>query len=221
LYDCGLAAYSVGKVNEARELMERTLKAAPVPEISADAQSFLRMTALDGNPNEAVTHEMQRLLKADTNYVPALAVRAAIEEQRGEGKAAIATYTAILKVYPHFAPAQKRLAALYLDDPTALDTAYEFAVKARQALPDDPELARTLGEISYQRKDYSRALQLLRESARATPLDAKGSYYLGAVQLQLKQKPQATEALERALSAGLQEPFASDARRLLAEAKTK
>ena len=40
-------------------------------------------------------------------------------------------------------------------------------------------------------------------------------------QLQLKQKPQATEALERALAAGLQEPFASDARRLLAEAKTQ
>jgi tetratricopeptide (TPR) repeat protein len=221
LYDCGLAAYSLGKVSEARELMERTLKAAPAPEISGDAQSFLRMTALDRNPKEAVTHEIQKLLKADPNYVPALAVRAAIEEQRGEARTAIATYTAILKIYPHFAPAQKRLAALYLDDPTALDTAYEFAVKARQALPDDPELARILGEISYQRKDYSRALQLLRESARATPLDAKGSYYLGASQLQLNQKPQATEALERALSAGLQEPFASDAKRLLAEAKTQ
>ena len=181
LHDCGLAAYSLGKVSEARELMERTLKVAPAPEISGDAQSFLRMTALDRNPNEAVTHEIQKLLKADPNYVPALAVRAAIEEQRGEAKTAIATYTAILKVYPNFAPAQKRLADLYLDDPAALDTAYEFAVKARKALPDDPELARTLGEISYQRKDYSRALQLLRESARATPLDAKGSYYLGAV----------------------------------------
>jgi tetratricopeptide (TPR) repeat protein len=221
LHDCALAAYSLGKVSEARELMERTLKVAPAPEISGDVQSFLRMTALDENPKEAVNLEIQKLLKADPNYVPALAVRAAIEEQRGDARAAIATYTAILKVYPHFAPAQKRLAALYLDDPTALDTAYQLALKARQALPDDPELARTLGEISYQRKDYSRALQLLQESARATPLDAKGSYYLGASQLQLNQKPQATEALERALAAGLQEPFASDARRLLAEAKTQ
>jgi tetratricopeptide (TPR) repeat protein len=223
LHDCGWAAYSLGKVSEARELMERTLKVAPAPEISGDAQSFLRMTALDGNPKEAVTlePETQKLLKADPNYVPALAVRAAIEEQRGEARTAIATYTAILKVYPDFAPAQKRLADLYLDDPTALDTAYEFAAKARIALPDDPELARTLGEISYQRKDYSRALQLLQESARAIPLDAKGSYYLGASQLQLNQKPLATEALERALATGLQEPFASDARRLLAEAKTQ
>lgn len=223
LYDCGLAAYSLGKVSEARQLMERTLKVTPASEISADAQSFLRMTALDKNPKEAVTlePEIQKLLKTDPNYVPALAVRAAIEEQRGEARTAIATYTAILKVYPNFAPAQKRLADLYLDDPTALDTAYGFAVKAREALPDDPELARTLGEICYQRKDYSRALQLLRESARVIPLDAKGSYYLGASQWQLNQKPQATETLERALAAGLQEPFASDAKRLLAEAKTQ
>ena len=98
------AAYSLGKVSEARELMERTLKVAPAPEISGDAQSFLRMTALDRNPKEAVTlePEIQKLLKADPNYVPALAVRAAIEEQRGEARTAIATYTAILKRLSQF-----------------------------------------------------------------------------------------------------------------------
>ena len=216
------AAYSLGKVGEARELMERTLKAAPSPEIFADANSFLRMTALDKNSKEAVAlePEVQKLLNSNSNYVPALTVRAAIEKQRGETKAAIATYNAILKLYPDFTPAQKYLADLYLDDPTALNTAYDLAVKARKALPDDPELARTLGEIFYQRKDFSRALQLLQESGRKNPLDATGLYYLGMSQLQLKQKPQATDALERALATGLREPFASDAWRSLAELKT-
>jgi tetratricopeptide (TPR) repeat protein len=223
LHDCAWAAYSLGKVSEARGLMERTLKVAPAPEISGDAQSFLRMTALDRNPKEAVTlePEVQKLLKADPNYVPALTVRAAIEEQRGEAKMAIATYDAILQRFPDFAPAQKHLAALYLEKPATLDKAYDLAVKARKAQPDDPELARTLGEISYQRKDYSRALQLLQESGRKNPLDAAGLYYLGVSHLELKQKPQATQDLERALAAGLQEPFASDAKRLLAEAKTQ
>jgi uncharacterized protein HemY len=110
---------------------------------------------------------------------------------------------------------------LYLEDPSALDKAYEFAVKARKTLPSDSELTRTLGEISYQRKEYPRAVQLLQESARTAPLDAKGLYYLGASQLQTKQKPQAKDALERALAAGLQEPLASDAKRLLGEFKTK
>jgi uncharacterized protein HemY len=108
---------------------------------------------------------------------------------------------------------------LYLKDRSALDKAYEFALKARRTLSDDPELARTLGEISYKRKEYSRALQLLQESARRTPLDANGLYYLGMSHLEAKQKPQAREALERALAAGLQEPLASEAKRSLAESK--
>jgi len=37
----------------------------------------------------------------------------------------------------------------------------------------------------------------------------------------LKQEPQAKEALERALATGLQEPLASEAKRLLAESKAK
>jgi len=44
---------------------------------------------------------------------------------------------------------------------------------------------------------------------------------LGMSHLQLKQKPQAKEALERALAAGLQEPLASEAKRGLAESKAK
>ena len=223
LHGYAWAAYSLGKVSQARELMERALKAAPAPDISEDAKSFLRMTAVDEKPKDAAAlePEVQKFLKANPNYVPALTVRAGIEEQRGEPKAAIATYSAILQRFPDFAPAQKQLAALYLENPGGLDEAYDLALKARKALPDDPALARTLGEISFQKKDYGRALQLLQESGRKNPLDAKGLYYLGMSHLQLKQKPQAKEALEGALAAGLQEPLASEAKRGLAESKAK
>jgi tetratricopeptide (TPR) repeat protein len=221
LHNYAWAAYSMGKVSEARELMQRVLQAAPTSSISEDAKSFLSMTAVDQNSKDAAAleSEAQKLLNADPTYAPALTVRAGIEERRGEAKRAIATYSEILEHFPDFSPAQKQLAALYLKDPNALDKAYEFATKARRTLPDDPELARTLGEISYQRKEYSRALQLLQESARKTPLDANGLYYLGMSHLEAKQKPQAREALERALAAGLQEPLASEAKRLLAESK--
>jgi tetratricopeptide (TPR) repeat protein len=221
LHNYAWAAYSLGKVSQARELMQRGLQLAPASSISEDSKSFLSMTAVDKNPKDpaALEQEIQKLLKADPNYAPALTVRAAIEERRGEIKRAIDTYNEILQRFPDFAPAQKHLAALYLKDPSALDRAYEFAVKARRTLSDDPELARTLGEISYQRKEYSRALELLQESARTTPLDAKGLYYLGMSHLEAKQGPQAREALERALAAGLQEPLASEAKRLLAESK--
>jgi uncharacterized protein HemY len=150
-----------------------------------------------------------------------LAVRAGNEEQRGDSKKAIDTYSEILQRFPDFAPAQKHLAALYLEGPATLDKAYDFAVKARKVLPDDPELARTLGQISFQKKEYGRALQLLQESGSKNPLDAAGLYYMGVSHLELKHQFQGKLNLEKALAAGLQEPFASEAKRLLAEAKTK
>ena len=221
LHDDAWAAYSLGKVTDARRLMQSAIQAAPASPISEDAKSFLRFTGLEQDPKEAAAAEtdVRKALTADPNYVPALTVRAAIERQRGEAGTAIATYNTVLHRFPDFAPAQKNLAALYLDDPSALDRAYEFAVKASQTLPDDPELAKTLGEISYKRKEYARALQLLQKSARTSPLDAKGLYYLGMSHLEAKQKPQARDALQRALAAGLQEPLASEAKRSLADAK--
>lgn len=221
LHNYAWAAYSLGKVSEARGLMQRVLQAAPASSISEDAKSFLRMTGVNQNPKDAAAleSEVQKLLNANPNYAPALTVRAGVEERLGEVQRAIGTYSKILEQFPDFAPAQKHLAALYLKDPSALDKAYEFAIKARRTLSGDPELARTLGEISYQRKEYNRALQLLQESARTTPLDANGLYYLGMSYLEAKQNPQAREALERALATGLQEPLASEAKRLLAESK--
>ena len=215
LHDYAWAAYIQGKGSEAREVMQRAVQAAPPASISEDAKLFLSMTALTVNSKDAAAaeSEVQKALKADPGYVPALMVRAGIEKQRGESKAAISTYGEILQRFPDFAPAQKQLAAVYLEDPNGAGKAYELAMKARKTLADDPELALTLGEISYQRKEYPRALQLLQESARTNALDAKGLYYLGMSYAQAKQKPKAQEILEQALAAGLQEPFVSEAKK--------
>ena len=51
--------------------------------------------------------------------------------------------------------------------------AYDLVTKARKTLPEDPELAAFLGHLSYQRKEYARAVQLLQESSRKKPLTAR------------------------------------------------
>ena len=99
--------------------------------------------------------------------------QAAILLQRGESEAAAAIYSEVLRRFPDFAPAQKRLASLYAADPEKRDQAYDLVMKARKALPDDPELAQILAELSYQRKEFAYAAQLLRESSEKRPLDAK------------------------------------------------
>jgi uncharacterized protein HemY len=88
-------------------------------------------------------------------------------------------------------------------------------------LPEDPEVARTLGELCYERKDYAYALQLLQESAKRTSLDARGLYCLGMCYLAAQEEPESRDALTRSLTAGLQEPFASEARRVLRDLEKK
>ena len=81
-----------------------------------------------------------------------------------------------------------------------------MATKARKVLIEDPELAEILGEISYRKKEYVRAIQLSQESARRRPLDARALFYLGMSQLATKQESEGRETLKRALAAALDEP---------------
>ena len=177
------------------------------------------MTALsaDGNgvaPSEA---EINSALTADPNYVPALTARAALQAKRGDSAEAETTYRQVLHRFPDFAPAQRDLAAILVNDPTKRDAAYDLATKARRTISGDPLISIVLGRVSYERKDFSRAIQLFQESAREKPLDAKSLYYLGMAHAQAKHKAEAKEALNRALQAGLGDAEASEAKRALAD----
>lgn len=146
---------------------------------------------------------------------------AALRAQRGEVKEAIALYEEFLRKFPDFAPAQGRIAALYLEDPASLSKALDLAVKARRNLPDDLEVARTLALVRYQRKEFPAAIKLWEECAQKEPLDAKSLYFLGKSHLQSKQELKGRDFIEKALEAGLPEAMAKEARVTLAELKRK
>src|SRR5438105_4217429 len=83
LHDLAWAAYSLGKVAEARQTMQSALSSAPSSPQSADAKTFLVMTGLttsedDANASQA---EINSALAADPNYVPAVVARAAVQIQ--------------------------------------------------------------------------------------------------------------------------------------------
>ena len=143
--------------------------------------------------------------------------QAALDVQRGQTKPAADIYANILRQFPDFAPAQKHLAAAYAQDASTIPAAYDLATKARQTLTDDPELAELLGRLSYEKKEYPRAIQLLQESSRKQPLDADSLFYLGMSQLQTRQKAEAQGILNQALGAGLHDPMAAEAKRALAD----
>jgi tetratricopeptide (TPR) repeat protein len=219
LHDLAWTAYSLGKVNEARDAMQKVLTNNPDSSQAADAKKFLTLTALGENPKELMAAEIdvQKELKSNSEYVPALMAQAALLAQRGQIKPATEMYNDILGRLPDFAPAQKRLAALYAQDPSTVAPAYDLATKARKTLPDDPELSELLGQLSYDKKEYPRAIQLFQASARKRPLNANSLGYLGMSELQASQKVEARGVLNQALVAGLQEPLATEAKRALAD----
>jgi tetratricopeptide (TPR) repeat protein len=223
LHDLALATYALGKAPDSRQTMQRSLDAAPSGASSEDAKRFLAMTALDRLSADIAVDEpeVQEILKAQPDYVPALMAQAAILLQRGDAKTASGIYWQVLSQYPDFAPAQKRLAAIYANSPNDLAKAYDLAMKARKTLSDDPELARTLAELNFKRKEFAYAIQLFEQSAANKPLAPKDLYYLGTAQLQTKQDAKGRETLERALAAGLQDPLAQQARQRLAESQPK
>jgi Tfp pilus assembly protein PilF len=186
-----------------------------------EAKRFLEMLALSANPSEAATamSKIEQILKSDPANLPALMVTAVVAEQKPDVAAAKQTYEKILARYPDFSPAQKRLAILYASNPGDSQKALDAATKARQAFPDDAELAKAFGIIVYRQGDYARAASLLQESAGKRASDSELMYYLGMAQFQLNKRTESKQSLQRALELGLKDELASEARKNLAKIK--
>ncbi|MFL6514690.1 MAG: tetratricopeptide repeat protein, partial [Chthoniobacterales bacterium] len=212
----GWAAFRMGKIPEATEQMKRVTELAPRTPLADDATTWLMMIRLGNDPQSPQASEkVAELLRKNPQYEPAEVAQAAIAYAGGEVDRAARIYEQVVSQMPEYTPAQKQLAAIYATRPDNLAKAYDLAMKVRKISPDDPEIARTLADISYRRKEYARALELFEESARRQPLDASHLYYMGICSLQTKDNAQARDALSRALASGLQDPLAADARRAL------
>ena len=106
---------------------------------------------------------------------------------------------------------QQYEAMLPTDDPVLLnnlawlyfekgdDRALEFARRAHQASPNNPDIGDTLGWILVNQGQAAEALQLLRDSARARPDRGVILYHLGVAYQAVGRNEEAQEALRRAL----------------------
>lgn len=220
LVDYARAQACLGRLAEARATMQTVLPLAASPPQAEAAKQFLALAplCLASQPVQPVLPQIQQALKADTNCLPALYLSALLSEQQNHPQMAQTAYEAILARFPFFTPAQKRLADLYV---AAGDLAKAFAIaqKIRQALPEDPQTAKTLGVIVYKRGDYSRAVQLLKEASRPQTSDPDLYYYLGMAHYRLKQKKESAEALRQAVALKPNASFVPEVNRILAESK--
>src|SRR5256886_4046265 len=184
--------------------MRRVANGPAAPPEQAEAALFLSMIALDSDAIPAnAENEVTKALAAQPDYVPALIAKAAIRLQKGDTAEASGIYNSILQKWPDFAPAQKRLASIYVNESANAGKAYELASKARRTLVDDPALAKTFATLCFQRKEYARAVQLFQESEGKKTLDGKSLFMLGMAHLKLGHKADARKVLDRAVAEGI------------------
>jgi tetratricopeptide (TPR) repeat protein len=217
-FDLGEASYSIGQLDAAEAAFRQALEVKPEFSRASKTRQYLELMRAAQNPTDAAAalKSIELALTSDPSYVPALIARGVIDEHKGDVKSAKQSYEKALARFPEFTPAKKRLAILYSAHPAEDEKkAYEIASKAREAFPNDSEVAKAFGIILYQQKNYTRAATLLQESARSRPDDAEVMYYLGMSQRQLKDQAASTRALQRALDLGLSGSLATEARKSL------
>lgn len=220
-FDFALAVYSLGQVTNATAAMQTALAAGLQSPRSETAKTFIQMQSLLRNPSQAdaAATQVQELLQRQPDNVPALMVMAGLLERKGNFAAARDNYTRILKAMPAFAPADRQLAFLYFASLKKPAEAYVHTLKAREAFPQDREVARLLGLLAYQRGEFSRAGLLLQEAAASFPDDPEVVYRLGLTQYKLKQSRESKSTLTKALALAPNSELAPEAKRLLAELK--
>jgi tetratricopeptide (TPR) repeat protein len=220
-FDLAWAYYAVGRVADAENLMEKPASAGSSFPKSEEAKRFI--TAVKASSDEAAAKafapEAQKILATDPNYVPALVAWAMAQEGQGAYQPAAETYTKALARYPLFTPATRNLGLLVFAHLNDDAKAYDLLSKSRETYPDDSDVAKALGILTYRKGNFSRAAQLLQQSAIASKGDAETLYFLGMAQYQLKAKSESKVTLQKALASNLSPKLAEDAKRILAELK--
>jgi tetratricopeptide (TPR) repeat protein len=217
-FHAGMAHYMLGDETAARLALQKAADANADFPGKDEARQRLGVLAIDvGTASAGVRTELENYLQKQPNDPAALVRLAQLQQRDGAVDQAVKTYEKVVADDPLFAPATRQLALLYGQLSTDSAKGYELVTKARQAYPDDPDIAKTLGILNYRRGLYPQAAELLKQAAAKHKDDPELLYYLGEVHHQLKQWDECKGTLQRALTLNLSPGLADDARRALAD----
>lgn len=219
--DLASAAATLGLVPQAGSALAKALAGGPSFARLAEARSLEQMLGVITQPTAppAAAAAARDYLAKNPESIPAQLAVAAVTEQAGEYAKAADLYEKILSKVPACQLAHRQAALLWAGRLNNPGKAYNSAVKAREAYPDDVRVARTLGILVCQKAEYGRAAQLLAEASRKLDKDPELLYYLGLAQFNLKQRDQSRQSLRSAVALNLPDAMATDAKRMLSELK--
>ena len=161
--------------------------------------------------------ELDKALAARPDQPAALMLKSIAQQMKGDGASAREGYEKLLKISPRFAPAANNLAWMLAEEGPGKDLsrAALLAQSARDAAPQDPQIADTLGWVFYKQGAYPRAESLLREASEKLPTNAEVVYHLGMAQAKMGKSDDARVSLSKSLELDANHPGAAEAKATL------
>ena len=121
-----------------------------------------------------------------------------------------------MRIDPNAAVACNNLAYIYAEHGGNLDLAVQLAQRARQKLPDAPQITDTLGWVYY-RKDLAQlAVPMFQDAVVKLPKSATYRYHLALAYQAMGDKKKAREAFTEVIATNPESKEAGDARKALA-----
>jgi tetratricopeptide (TPR) repeat protein len=214
-YHLAMVHYMLGDEAAARTALQKAVQLPLVFAQKEDAQHRLAILTMDTQtPTGDARATLDAFLRQQPKDPAALTRLARLQAREGLADQAIDTYQKAIDANPLFAPALRDLALVY--SARGDSKAFDMTAKARQANPDDAELAKTFGILNFKRGLYPQSAELLNQAAGSRRDDADIQLYLGKSYQQLKRWDECKSALERALALNLAAASKEDAQAQLA-----
>lgn len=208
--DLGLAymasdiAIAKGKegLPEAEQILLKAVKNKPTSPGASQVYSRLSGIQADlGRMDEAIK-TLQVARQLDPKNVEALIQLGQLYERRNDRKTAVEMYRSVLAITSNQVVALNNLAYTLADTNQDLDNALNYARQARQQLPDNLDVADTLGYVYLRKNLNDSAIQLYKEIYAKNPKPrALIHYHMGMAYAQKGDKGEAKRYLNSALQA--------------------
>lgn len=168
----------------------------------ADPQGYMyraRLLQQLGKADESIA-QYNELLASQPQSIPALMGLATTLDSQGKTAEAMAAYKKVLECNPDFPAAANNLAWLIVSQEGDLGEALRLAMQAKQALPDQPNIADTLGWVHYKRQSYNLAISQFSHALKGRPDDPTFGFHLALARYANGEKTEAIALLQEVVA---------------------
>jgi tetratricopeptide (TPR) repeat protein len=163
---------------------------------------------------------LRKVVEKNDKNIGARVLLGMMLDSQGKSDAAVKEYRKVLELSPKNPIAANNLAANLADTGGNLDEALKFAQIAREAVPEEPTVADTLGWVYYRKGLFDSALPLIADAAGKAKNNASIRYHHGMVLAKKGKGREAAAELKAALSLDPKFPGADEAKKTIESLKS-